>query len=198
MIKHIDLIFATGNQNKLLEINKIIPNNVKIISLKDLKFSDDIPENENTIEGNAIYKAKYIYNKFNTNVFSDDTGLEVEALNGEPGVYSARYAGEACDSNDNINKLLKKLKKKKNRNARFKTIIALIIENKIHTFEGIINGEILKNPIGENGFGYDSIFVPNGYSLTFGQMSKKKKMYIDHRFLAYKKLKRKTNIQSFR
>jgi|TARA_B110000483_G_scaffold10287_1_gene12113 XTP/dITP diphosphohydrolase len=113
MIKHIDLIFATGNQNKLLEINKIIPNNVKIISLKDLKFSDDIPENENTIEGNAIYKAKYIYNKFNTNVFSDDTGLEVEALNGEPGVYSARYAGEACDSNDNINKLLKKLKKKR-------------------------------------------------------------------------------------
>ena len=191
MIKHIDLIFATGNQNKLLEINKIIPNNVKIISLKDLKFSDDIPENENTIEGNAIYKAKYIYNKFNTNVFSDDTGLEVEALNGEPGVYSARYAGEACDSNDNINKLLKKLKKKKNRSARFKTIIALIIKNKIHTFEGIINGEILKNPIGENGFGYDSIFIPNNFSQTFGQMGKRKKMLLDHRYIAFKKLKKK-------
>jgi XTP/dITP diphosphohydrolase len=188
MIKHIDLIFATGNQNKLLEINKIIPNNVKIISLKDLKFSDDIPENENTIEGNAIYKAKYIYNKFNTNVFSDDTGLEVEALNGEPGVYSARYAGEACDSNDNINKLLKKLKKKKNRNARFKTIIALIIKNKIHTFEGIINGEILKNPIGENGFGYDSIFKPAGYSKSFAELSINEKNIISHRSLAIKKL----------
>ena len=188
MIKHIDLIFATGNQNKLLEINKIIPNNVKIISLKDLKFSDDIPENENTIEGNAIYKAKYIYNKFNTNVFSDDTGLEVEALNGEPGVYSARYAGEACDSNDNINKLLKKLKKKKNRNARFKTVIALIIENKIHTFEGIINGEILKNPIGENGFGYDSIFRPAGYSKSFAELSINEKNIISHRSLAIKKL----------
>ena len=188
MIKHIDLIFATGNQNKLLEINKIIPNNVKIISLKDLKFSDDIPENENTIEGNAIYKAKYIYNKFNTNVFSDDTGLEVEALNGEPGVYSARYAGEACDSNDNINKLLKKLKKKKNRNARFKTVIALIIKNKIHTFEGIINGEILKNPIGENGFGYDSIFRPAGYSKSFAELSINEKNIISHRSLAIKKL----------
>jgi len=188
MIKHIDLIFATGNQNKLLEINKIIPNNVKIISLKDLKFSDDIPENENTIEGNAIYKAKYIYNKFNTNVFSDDTGLEVEALNGEPGVYSARYAGEACDSNDNIKKLLKKLKKKKNRNARFKTIIALIIKNKIHTFEGIINGEILKNPIGENGFGYDSIFRPAGYSKSFAELSINEKNIISHRSLAIKKL----------
>ena len=186
MIKHIDLIFATGNQNKLLEINKIIPNNVKIISLKDLKFSDDIPENENTIEGNAIYKAKYIYNKFNTNVFSDDTGLEVEALNGEPGVYSARYAGEACDSNDNINKLLKKLKKKKNRNARFKTIIALIIKNKIHTFEGIINGEILKNQIGENGFGYDSIFRPAGYSKSFAELSINEKNIISHRSLAIK------------
>ena len=188
MIKHIDLIFATGNQNKLLEINKIIPNNVKIISLKDLKFSDDIPENENTIEGNAIYKAKYIYNKFNTNVFSDDTGLEVEALNGEPGVYSARYAGEACDSNDNINKLLKKIKKKKNRSARFKTIIALIIKNKIHTFEGIINGEILKNPIGENGFGYDSIFRPAGYSKSFAELSINEKNIISHRSLAIKKL----------
>jgi len=188
MIKHIDLIFATGNQNKLLEINKIIPNNVKIISLKDLKFSDDIPENENTIEGNAIYKAKYIYNKFNINVFSDDTGLEVEALNGEPGVYSARYAGEACDSKDNINKLLKKLKKEKNRNARFKTIIALIIKNKIHTFEGIINGEILKNPIGENGFGYDSIFRPAGYSKSFAELSINEKNIISHRSLAIKKL----------
>lgn len=188
MTKHIDLIFATGNQNKLLEINKIIPNNIKIISLKDLKFSDDIPENENTIEGNAIYKAKYIYNKFNINVFSDDTGLEVEALNGEPGVYSARYAGEACGSKDNINKLLKKLKKEKNRNARFKTIIALIIENKIHTFEGIINGEILKNPIGENGFGYDSIFRPAGYSKSFAELSINEKNIISHRSLAIKKL----------
>lgn len=183
-----DLIFATGNQNKLIEINKIIPKNVNIISFKDLKFDEEVPENENTIEKNAIYKAKYIYNKFNINVFSDDTGLEVETLNGKPGVHSARYAGTACNSKDNIEKLLKELENKKNRNARFKTVIALILDNKIHTFEGIVEGEILKNPIGKNGFGYDSIFSPIGHNKSFAELTLREKNLISHRSLAIKKL----------
>lgn len=183
-----DLIFATANQNKLIEINKIIPNNVNIISFEDLKFDEEVPENENTIKENAIFKAKYIYNKFNTNVFSDDTGLEVEILNGEPGVYSARYAGDACNSQDNINKLLNKLENKKNRNAKFKTVIALILDNKIHTFEGIVEGKILKNQVGNNGFGYDSIFSPLGYNKSFAELSLKEKNLISHRSLAIKKM----------
>ena len=183
-----DLIFATANQNKLIEINKIIPNNVNIISFEDLKFDEEVPENENTIKENAIFKAKYIYNKFNTNVFSDDTGLEVEILNGEPGVYSARYAGDACNSQDNINKLLNKLEHKKNRNAKFKTVIALILDNKIHTFEGIVEGKILKNQVGNNGFGYDSIFSPLGYNKSFAELSLKEKNLISHRSLAIKKM----------
>ena len=188
MIKNIDLIFATANQNKLFEINKIIPKNVKIISLKDLKFEEDIPENENTIEENAIYKAKYISKKFGLNVFSDDTGLEVDALGGEPGVYSARYAGEDCDSTKNINKLLKNLENKSDRKARFKTVIALIIENKVYTFEGLVEGVILKNPIGKNGFGYDSIFSPLGTNKSFAELSINEKNIISHRSLAIKKL----------
>jgi len=183
-----DLIFATGNQNKLIEISKIIPKNVNIISFKDLNFDEEVPENENTIEGNAIYKAKYIYNKFNINVFSDDTGLEVETLNGEPGVHSARYAGAKCNTKDNIEKLLRKLENKKNRNARFKTVIALIVENKIHTFKGIVEGKILKNPIGKNGFGYDSIFSPSGYNKSFAELTLNEKNLISHRSLAIKKL----------
>ena len=178
-----DLIFATANQNKLIEINKIIPNNVNIISFEDLKFDEEVPENENTIKENAIFKAKYIYNKFNTNVFSDDTGLEVEILNGEPGVYSARYAGDACNSQDNINKLLNKLENKKNRNAKFKTVIALILDNKIYTFEGIVEGKILKNQVGNNGFGYDSIFSPLGYNKSFAELSLKEKNLISHKII---------------
>ena len=188
MIKNIDLIFATANQNKLFEINKIIPKNVKIISLKDLKFEEDIPENENTIEENAIYKAKYISKKFGLNVFSDDTGLEVDALGGEPGVYSARYAGKDCDSTKNINKLLKNLENKSNRKARFKTVIALIIKNKVYTFEGLVEGVILKNPIGKNGFGYDSVFSPLGTDKSFAELSINEKNIISHRSLAIKKL----------
>ena len=185
---NINLIFATSNQNKVLEIQKILPKKFKIKSLKDLNYFEDVPENETTIEGNAIFKAKYIYEKFNINVFADDTGLEVEALNGEPGVHSARYAGTTRNSEKNIKKLLKNLKNIKNRNARFKTAIALIIDNKLHIFSGIIEGYILDSPKGNNGFGYDPIFCPNGFDKSFAELTLKEKNLISHRSLAMKKL----------
>ena len=185
---NINLIFATSNQNKVLEIQKILPKKFNIKSLKDLNYFEYIPENENTIEENAVFKAKYIYKKFNINVFADDTGLEVEALNGEPGVHSARYAGTTRSSEKNIKKLLKNLKNIKNRNARFKTVIALIIDNKLHIFSGIIEGYILDSPKGNNGFGYDPIFCPNGFDKSFAELTLKEKNLISHRSLAMKKL----------
>jgi len=185
---NINLIFATSNQNKVLEIQKILPKKFNIKSLKDLNYFEDVPENETTIEGNAIFKAKYIYEKFNINVFADDTGLEVEALNGEPGVHSERYAGTTRSSEKNIKKLLKNLKNIKNRNARFKTVIALIIDNKLHIFSGIIEGYILDSPKGNNGFGYDPIFCPNGFDKSFAELTLKEKNLISHRSLAMKKL----------
>ena len=183
-----NLIFATSNQNKVLEIQKILPKKFNIKSLKDLNYFEDVPENETTIEGNAVFKAKYIYKKFNINVFADDTGLEVEALNGEPGVHSARYAGTTRNSEKNIKKLLKNLKNIKNRNARFKTVIALIIDNKLHIFSGIVEGYILDSPKGNNGFGYDPIFCPNGFDKSFAELTLKEKNLISHRSLAMKKL----------
>jgi len=185
---NINLIFATSNQNKVLEIQKILPKKFNIKSLKDLNYFEDVPENENTIEGNAVFKAKYIYKKFNINVFADDTGLEVEALNGEPGVHSARYAGKSRNSEKNIKKLLKNLKNIKNRNARFKTVIALIIDNKLHIFSGIVEGYILDSPKGNNGFGYDPIFCPNGFDKSFAELTLKEKNLISHRSVAMKKL----------
>ena len=185
---NINLIFATSNQNKVLEIQKILPKKFNIKSLKDLNYFEDVPENETTIEGNAIFKANYIYEKFNINVFADDTGLEVEALNGEPGVHSARYAGTTRNSEKNIKKLLKNLKNIKNRNARFKTVIALIIDNKLHIFSGIVEGYILDSPKGNNGFGYDPIFCPNGFDKSFAELTLKEKNLISHRSFAMKKL----------
>ena len=185
---NINLIFATSNQNKVLEIQKILPKKFNIKSLKDLNYFEDVPENETTIEGNAVFKAKYIYKKFNINVFADDTGLEVEALNGEPGVHSARYAGKTRNSEKNIKKLLKNLKNIKNRNARFKTVIALIIDNKLHIFSGIVEGYILDSQKGNNGFGYDPIFCPNGFDKSFAELTLKEKNLISHRSLAMKKL----------
>lgn len=184
----IDLLFATSNKNKVLEIKKVLPKEFNIKSLDDIGFCEEIPENENTIEGNAIFKANYMYKKYNLNVFADDTGLEVDSLNGKPGVHSARYAGISKNSTDNINKLLKKLKNKKNRKARFKTIIALILNSKIHTFEGVVEGIITKKPKGENGFGYDPVFIPSGYTKTFGELSIEEKNSISHRSLAMNKL----------
>jgi XTP/dITP diphosphohydrolase len=182
------LIFASRNENKFLEIEKIIPKNIQLGNLNELNFYDEIPENEETIEGNATFKAKFIHSKFGVNVFADDTGLEVEVLNGKPGVHSARFAGIECNSNKNINKLLELLKNKKNRKARFKTIIVLIFKQQIYQFEGIVNGEILYKRKGKNGFGYDSIFKPKGFDKSFAELSIEIKNKISHRAIAMSKL----------
>ena len=182
------LVFATNNLHKLKEVQEMLSNSIEVLSLKDIGCFEDIEETESTLEGNAKLKADYITKKYGFDCFADDTGLEVETLDGEPGVYSARYAGAKCNTKDNIEKLLRKLENKKNRNARFKTVIALIVENKIHTFEGIVEGEILKNPIGKNGFGYDSIFSPSGYNKSFAELTLNEKNLISHRSLAIKKL----------
>ena len=182
------LIFASSNKNKFIEIEKIIPKNIKLGNLIELHFFEEIPEKEDTIEGNATFKANYINSKFNVNVFADDTGLEVQALDGKPGVHSARYAGNECNSEKNITKLLKELKNIKNRKARFKTIIALVLNKKSYQFEGIINGEILLSKKGKNGFGYDPIFKPDGYQKSFAELSIDVKNKISHRALAINKL----------
>lgn len=182
------IIFATANQNKANEIQKIVPQEIQILSLKDIGFEGEIPETQPTIEGNAIQKANFIVDKFAQNCFADDTGLEVEALNGEPGVYSARYAGEERDDEKNIDLVLEKLANQENRKARFKTVIALVIENQLHTFEGIIEGEIIKERRGSQGFGYDSVFVPNGFQKTFAELSMQEKNQISHRARAIKKM----------
>ena len=182
------LIFASRNENKFLEIEKIIPKKIQLGNLNELNFYDEIPENEETIEGNATFKAEFIHSKFGVNVFADDTGLEVEVLNGKPGVHSARFAGIECDSNKNINKLLELLKNKKNRKARFKTIIVLIFKQQIYQFEGIVNGEILYKKKGKNGFGYDSIFKPMGLNKSFAELSIEIKNKISHRAIAMSKL----------
>ena len=182
------IIFATANQNKANEIQKIVPQEIQILSLKDIGFEGEIPETQPTIEGNAIQKANFIVDKFAQNCFADDTGLEVEALNGEPGVYSARYAGEERDDEKNIDLVLEKLANQVNRKARFKTVIALVIENQLHKFEGIIEGEIIKERRGTQGFGYDSVFVPNGFQKTFAELSMQEKNQISHRARATKKM----------
>lgn len=175
------LVFATNNGNKIEEVKKLFPKSIELLSLEDINCSEEIPETEKTIEGNALQKAKYIYDNYGYNCFADDTGLEVETLNGEPGIYSARYAGEQKNSIDNINKVLKNLQEIKNRNAQFKTIIALIIDGKETLFEGIIRGAITTTKSGSEGFGYDPIFKPNDYKSTFSEMSMEEKNKISHR-----------------
>ncbi len=182
------LVFATNNKNKIKEVAAILNPDIKIISLEQINCNEEIPETSPTIEGNALQKARYIYKNYGFNCFADDTGLEVEALNGRPGVYSARYAGETKDSQDNMNKLLQELKDITNRNARFKTVVALVLDGKEYTFEGIVNGEIAENKEGETGFGYDPIFKPKGYSITFAQMDAKEKNKISHRAIAINKM----------
>jgi|TARA_B100001063_G_scaffold137469_2_gene128449 XTP/dITP diphosphohydrolase len=184
-----ELVFASHNENKVNEVRKILPNNFTIISLNDLNFYEEIPENKNTIEGNSTFKANFIYKKFKLNVFADDTGLEITALNDLPGVKSARYAGPEKDSKKNLNKVLNDLKGIDLRNARFKTVISLIYSGKLNLFEGIIYGEITRHKIGNGGFGYDTIFKPENYSKTFGEMSSKQKNKISHRAIAINKLK---------
>ncbi len=175
------LVFATNNLNKIKEVQALIPEHITLLSLKDIDCHEDIPETQDTIEGNAIQKAEYIKQHFGYDCFADDTGLEVDALNGEPGVYSARYAGEQRDSNDNMNKLLDNLKNKTNRQAQFKTVIALYLNDKLHTFTGICKGEITTEKHGEKGFGYDPIFKPEGHIETFAELDLSIKNSISHR-----------------
>ncbi len=184
----LELIFATNNLHKINEVQNIIGSKFKIKSLNDAGFIGILSEEQNTLEGNALEKANFIYNKLQCNCFADDTGLEVEALDGEPGVYSARYAGIECDSDANIKKLLRELEDKKNRNAQFRTVIALIINNKQYFFEGKIKGKIINQKKGKNGFGYDSIFLPDGFAQTFGEMLANQKDTISHRAIAVQKL----------
>ena len=182
------LVFASNNKNKIQEIQALVPKNIQIVSLEDIGCTEDIPETADTIEGNAILKANYVTEKYGYNCFADDTGLEVDALNGAPGVYSARYAGEQKDANDNMDKLLDELKDKSNRKANFKTVIALNLNGKQNLFTGIINGKIIDEKIGTNGFGYDPIFVADGYNKTFAELSMEEKSTISHRGIAVKEL----------
>ncbi|WP_034040581.1 non-canonical purine NTP diphosphatase [Wocania ichthyoenteri] len=182
------LVFATNNSNKLKEVQALIPAHIKLLSLKDIDCFEDIPETQNTIEGNAIQKAEYVKQHYGYDCFADDTGLEVDILNGEPGVFSARYAGEQRNADDNMNKLLTKLNHKNNRNAQFKTVIALQLNNKQYTFTGICKGEITTTKHGEKGFGYDPIFKPKDYDVTFSEMDLSLKNSIGHRGKAIFKL----------
>ncbi|MBD98297.1 MAG: non-canonical purine NTP pyrophosphatase, RdgB/HAM1 family [Verrucomicrobia bacterium] len=184
-----ELVFATQNQNKVVEIQDGLTNeNVRIKSLKELNVKDELEETQNTLEGNALQKSSFIWEKYRWNVFADDTGLEVEALDGAPGVYSARYAGETKSFRDNMELLLQNMQQHTNRKARFRTVISLILEGERHHFEGICEGEITETPSGEEGFGYDPIFKPNGYSETFAEMPRSLKNSISHRGKAFKNL----------
>ena len=182
------LVFATNNPHKLEEVRAILGSEYTIVSLSELNCNDDIPETANTLEGNALIKAQYIKDKFGLDCFADDTGLEIEALGGEPGVYSARYAGEENCATKNMCKVLRLLGDNKNRKACFRTVITLIIGDKTSYFEGRINGDIATQPRGESGFGYDPIFVPEGYLVSFAQLSAAEKNGISHRALAVNEL----------
>lgn len=183
------LVFATNNKHKLEEVSTLIQNHFELLSLADIKCFEEIEEPHNTLIDNAFEKASFVYNRYNYNCFADDTGLEIDALDGRPGVYSARYAGENCTFEDNVNKVLEEMKGKKLRTARFKTIIALIIDGKKYSFEGVVEGVITEKPSqGNEGFGYDPIFRPLGYSETFAQMPLEEKNKISHRGLASQKL----------
>lgn len=175
------LVFASNNKNKIAEIQSMLPESIKILSLEDINCLEDIPETADTIEGNAILKAEYVTEKYGYDCFADDTGLEVNALNGEPGVYSARYAGEQKNADDNMNKLLKALENNENRNAQFKTVITLNLQGKQYLFTGIAKGEITITKTGTNGFGYDPIFKPENFDKTFAELPLEVKNKIGHR-----------------
>ncbi len=183
------LVFATNNKHKLDEVRKITAqHNIEVVSLADIHCHDEIPETADTLEGNALQKAQYIQDKFGLDCFADDTGLEVEALDNAPGVYSARYAGPGHDSEANMQKLLQEMERKTNRKARFRTVIALIIGDKQYCFSGIVNGTITTEKKGENGFGYDPIFIPEGYEQTFAELGDSVKNKISHRAKAVEQL----------
>lgn len=183
-----ELIFATNNRHKAEEIQQMVPESIKVLTLEDVGIDEEIPEQQDTLEGNASDKSRYIYNRLSKNCFADDTGLEVDALEGAPGVYSARYAGSDKDPEANMDKLLEQLKDEDNRRARFRTVISLILDGEELFFEGVVEGHILREKRGDEGFGYDPIFMPEGSSLTFAQMPMATKNRISHRSRAIKKL----------
>ena len=182
------IVFATNNKHKLDEIRKITTGRIEILSLSDINCNEDIEETGTTLEENALIKVRYVKNKYGYDCFGDDSGLEVEALNGEPGVYSSRYAGAQCNPQDNMNKLLDALQGINNRNAQFRTVIAVTLNNNEHLFEGVVKGHITTEKHGSNGFGYDPIFMPIGYNNTFGELSDEVKNGISHRAVAMEKL----------
>jgi XTP/dITP diphosphohydrolase len=184
------LVFASNNEHKIKEIKSLLGNSFALLSLHDINVREDIPEEEPQIEGNALAKARYVFNVSGLDVFADDTGLEIAELNGLPGVHSARFAGENKDSSANIEKVLFLLGNSKNRKARFRTVIALILKKKEYLFEGIVNGTIIKEKRGIEGFGYDPIFLPDGKTCTFAEMELSEKNTISHRALAFEKLKK--------
>ena len=183
-----DLVFATNNEHKLREIKSIIAESINLLSLNDINCNEDIPETGSTLESNASQKANYVFDKYKVNCFADDTGLEIDALNGEPGVYSARYAGEEKSSERNMQKVLEKLKGEKSRSAQFRTVISLIIDGEELLFEGKVEGRITESPRGKQGFGYDPIFVPDGFEKTFAELGDSIKNKISHRARAVEKL----------
>jgi len=182
------IVFASNNENKIKEIQQLLPENIQIVSLKAIDCHEEIPETADSIEGNAILKANYVTERYGYDCFADDTGLEVQALDGAPGVYSARYAGEQKNADDNMSKLLQALSKKDNRKAQFKTVIALNMKGEQHLFTGIASGEITTSKSGNKGFGYDPIFKPEGFEETFAELSLETKNKISHRALATQKL----------
>ena len=182
------LVFATNNPNKLSELQALFPEGIEILSLKDINCNEELPETNPTLQENALQKAKYVYQNYGFNCFADDTGLEIDALGGAPGVYSARYAGEDCSAEDNMKKVLDKLEGENERSAKFRTVIALIIDGEETLFEGECKGSMTKTKSGVEGFGYDPIFTPEGYELTFAEMSKDEKGFISHRGKAVEKL----------
>lgn len=183
-----EIIFATNNRHKLEEVEQILDGAYRLVTPTECGITEDIPEEQPTLEGNALQKARYIHDRTGKNCFADDTGLEVEALNDEPGVYSARYAGESKDFDDNMDLVLRNLQGQPNRNARFRTAIVLILDNQEFLFEGIVNGTMRETKSGTGGFGYDPIFQPDGYDITFAEMDMATKNAISHRGLAVQKL----------
>jgi len=183
-----DLIFATNNQHKIKEITELLDNKFNILGLAELKITEDIPEEAETLEENALFKARYVHERTGMNVFADDTGLEVDALGGAPGVYSARYAGEGKSPDDNIVKLLGEMHGTANRKARFRTVIALILDGKEYLFEGTVEGEIITERRGTGGFGYDPVFIARGYDRSFAEIPLVEKNRVSHRAKAMYKL----------
>jgi XTP/dITP diphosphohydrolase len=184
----VKLCFATNNVNKIKEVSHLLGEEFELLSLKDIGCHEELREDQSTLEGNAQQKAAYVFENYNISCFADDTGLEVEALNSEPGVFSARYAGSQRSDKDNMALLLERLDSSPNRQARFRTVICAFIEDQKYFFEGIVEGEIATSHNGDKGFGYDPIFIPNGYSQTFAQMSLEEKNKISHRSIAVRKL----------